>query len=345
MADEINPQAQAATEQSPTAAENTALSAVTAVDSQTNLNPVDEVQPDVEGLDAATYKELAEQFRDGRQPAAKAQEQPAAEEIQQPVQTDEAPKKPEDDNDLPDRIRLTQFSDVEKLALKLVRDSKDTDKPVSLAEAEQRAKAFYGIEAAKPAEQPPADTTPTTAEGLEAHIISLKERIKAAAKDVDTEAMFALQEEVDAAKDRLTKAREKAAEEGQQISSALQEVRAELRKEYPAFSDPKSPLSTKWAEISAQLEARNHPILSDPVEATRYITFLAAKAVGANSVQSAVAPSKPSAPAKLTPPIQPASGALRTVAPASQTGQIESQIDSVNTLADYERLKKEMLAA
>ena len=155
--------------------------------------------------------------------------------------------------------------------------------------------------------------------------------------------MAQLDEDMEAARDRLDAVREihQQREAGQQ--SALNEVRTQMRNEYAGFANPNSPLSLRWVEIHDRLAAANSPILNDSVEATRYITLLAANDVGEAPVSKSV-PSKPSAPAKFAPPIKPQSGAQRTVLPANQIGQIESRIDKVSNMAEYERLKKEMLA-
>jgi hypothetical protein len=378
MADQIDSQAKAATEPSPTTAagNNTDSQPVqTAAETTVNHqpNPTEAPDVDVAGMDAAAYADWKEKIARGELPEEKS---PAV--AQEPTSTDDPPtegktpegepakvetepteeaKKAEEEEDkslTPDRIRLTDLEEHERLAVKLFRDGKKSGKPISMAEAEKRARAAYGIP--DTTEQAPASTDnatpeqPTTATGLEAHIKSLRDQYRQAAKDVDTERMATIQEQIDTARDQLDAARESERAAEEQELTALNAAKTELREKYPDFAKKDSPLAKKWTEIHAKLEAEDHPILSKPAEATRYITFLAAEELGIQPVKKgATVPAKasPSTPAttqQKQPPVQPVSGAARTTTPTDATGQIEKRIADARTLDEYERLKNEMLS-
>lgn len=332
MADEIQEQAQAASEQSPTAAEQT-VTPPAAADANATLTTL---APDKEldGMDATAYAELLRNLATTPEPEAKAPatveevpaEQPTTEEVKEPEDTEE----PEV---LPERIRTNQFDEREKLALKIHRDMKKAGTPISFAEAEKRVNALYGGEApaTKTEEAAPENPTPEPSD-IEAQIADLKAAKKVAARDVDLEKVLEIDEQIEGLRNQLESARQAAAARQAETVSKFDQKKAELRATFPDFNDAHSALSKKWVELHD--EYANHPIMNDPVEAAEFLAYKAANALNIPIVKNAkAAPSIPTEPRRV--PVQPASGASRSSTPT--TGKTEAAIAALKSVEDYEQ--------
>jgi hypothetical protein len=305
MADEIQEQAQAASEQSPTATEQT-VTPPAAVDANATLTTL---APDKEldGMDATAYAELLRDLATTPAPEAEAPAPVEAVPAEQPTTEEEgkAHKEPEAPEILPERIRTSQFSEREKMVLKVHRDMREAGTPISLAEAESRVNALYGGEpAAKGEEAAPADPTPEPSD-IAAQIADLKAAKKAAARDVDLEKVLEIDEQIEGLREQLTAAERAAAARQAETTSKFDQKKAELRAMFPDFNDANSALSQKWAELHD--EYATHPIMNDPVEAAEFLAYKAASALKVPIVQNAkAAPSIPADPRRV--PVQPASG-------------------------------------
>ena len=323
MADEIIEQAQAASETSPMAAEQAAMPA--AADATATLTTL---APDkgLDGMDATAYAELLRELETAPEPEAQA---PApAEEVpaQQPTTEKETPEEI-----LPERIRTSQFDDREKMVLKIHRDMKKANTPITLAEAESRVNALYGEPATKTEEATPVNPTPEPSE-IRDQIADLKAQKKAAAKDVDLEKVLEIDEQIEGLRDQLTASEQATAARQAETTSKFDQKKTELRAMFPDFNDANSPLSKKWAELHD--EYAGHPIMNDPVEAAEFLAYKASAALKIPIVQNAkAAPSIPTDPRRV--PVQPASGAARSSTPT--TGKTEAAIASLNTVEDYEQ--------
>ena len=326
MADEIIEQAQAASEKSPTATEQT-VTPPAAVDANATLTTL---APDkgLDGMDATAYAELLRELETAPAPEAQAPA-PAAEVPAEQPTTEEEGETPEEV--LPERIRTNQFDAREQMTLKIHRDMKRAGTPISLAEAESRVNALYGDPATKTEEATPVNPTPEPSE-IRDQIADLKAQKKAAAKDVDLEKVLEIDEQIEGLRDQLTASEQATAARQTETTSKFDAKKAELRAMFPDFNDANSALSKKWAELHDEYAA--HPIMNDPVEAAEFLAFKASKALNIPIVQPAkAAPSIPADPRRV--PIQPASGALRTSTP--QIGKTESAIAALNTVEDYEQ--------
>ncbi len=351
MADQTQPPAQAADEQPPVAPATEQAPVLTdeqaAAESNANLNPEPEAnsQPTVEGMDAKTYAQMAKELREGGLPAEESPE-PVA-----PVQAQEPVKPAEDDEEGkgPKRIRLSSLDDMQAEAVILTRDMKNAGTPISLSEAETRVNAKYGIVPSKPADAPTDSALPPKAVEIQAKIAALQADEEAAANDVDTVKVLKIGREIRALEKQhdAALAEEQAAEqtEAQSVTARANEMR-EL---FPDFKDRNSKLSVEWERVHAEMQAANHPILANRADATEFITLKAAKNLGiaatkAKPASAKVIPSISPAVTRKAPPVQPASGASRTVTPAQSTGNLEGLIDGAKNLNEYQKVKELMLA-
>ena len=337
MATELDPQAQAATEPAATATE--AAPELPAAEPTPNLNnPAALSERDVEGLDARSYAEMMERVRNGEQVEAQAL----------PAEPVAAPKIIEE-QDTPERIRLSGFDERQQEAILLVRKAKAEGKTVSLSEAERRIAILHGDDPAQPNhEATPTEpaATPTVADMQAAHAQLLLDE-EAAGNDVDTSKLVKIGREIRAMERQIAGAQAAESQSAADEKAAILAGKARLRERYPDFADPNSALSLKWKEIHDRYVAANHPLLLDQVTAMQAITLQAADELNL-APKTAKAPAKPLSsspppPAKTKPPVLPASGAARTIPPASTTGQLEQQIDGVKNLRDYEKLKAQLL--
>lgn len=355
MADEIPPQAQAATEPSPTAGEQPVAPATeqTAPETNANLNPDPAAQAvPVEEMDAKAYAELERELIEHGLPEEQSPE-PAAPATPEPVKTEkvEQPKIPNEDDEetgtAPKRIRLTDLADAERETVALVRDMKKAGTPISFTEAEKRVHAKYGITDKQPeTAQSAATETPET---LQAKLDQLLKDEEQAANDVDSVRQLKVGREIRETEKALERARTEQERATQAAATALNERRAQMRELFPDFKDKNSALSKEWAAEHDRLQAINHPFLADPAEAVEFITLKVAKKLGISPVSPVKTPAK--APASISPtvtkpmpPVRPASGSQRTQTPTNATGQIEQMIDGAKSDADIRRLEKLVLA-
>jgi hypothetical protein len=269
----------------------------------------------------------------------------------------------DEDGKLPDRIRLTNFSEVEKLALQIKRTAEKAGKKMSLGEAEKNAMAMLGVTANPTAEgagdgAAAASTLPATLADTDAKIAELKaQRTKARTVDLDFELADKLDNEIDALREHKSTLRESEA----RAASAEQakydnEFNASTKKAgelYDFVKQPDSAAYKRMQEIDRQLEASDDPLHRSPNKPLKVAQMVAAemaiapRALGAKPAAGAVTkvtqPARPATTqAKTVPPVVAASGASRTSTSSTQGGELSQMIHSAKTPADLEAIRAKL---
>lgn len=260
---------------------------------------------------------------------------------------------------LPERIRLTNFSDVEKLALQLKRTAAKNGETITLAEAETRAKAALGIKD-QSAQTGAADTgKPKTVAEVDAKIAELKAaRTKARTEDLDFKEADRLDNEIDALREHKLTLREQTAEtaskEQAAYNKAFDAAEGQASGLYDFVKQAESEGFKRMAEIDRQLEANRDPLFNDPSKplviaqmvarelkiAPKSPTAAKPGATGKPVVTARPAVSTTVPPKKTVPPV--ASGASRTSTSTTQGDAVSKEIDQLRTPADLENFLAKM---
>lgn len=330
-----------------------------AASSPTPIQPEPAAQESVvlDGMDGNAYQDMVDQMRSlppvqtevptpepAEVPQADAQNEPAAEPTEEPV-TEPAPEPatPEEEEEaakVANRIRL-KGSDTDKALVNAANILVGTQ-GISFDEAWSRVNGRQ-TEAKAPEVEPEPAIQVAAPEAIQSEIEALRAERKTAAESADTVRMAEIEDEIDAAKDRLAESRTAQAAALQQANRAVLTSKETAQQFYPAIKDAKSALSQKWDEIHDRLNSLSDPLLSSP-DAPLRITQMAAAELGiapANpKAQGAPAPkASPSVPPPTTPKrplVQPAPGSARSSVPTNQTGQLEAKLAGIKSLEDYE---------
>lgn len=259
------------------------------------------------------------------------------------------------------RPRLGKLPPVMQEAIQLVRQKAEEGEQLTLAEAEKRVQAKYGLpETAAPA--PAAAAPGKSASEIKAQIESMEAEMEAAGKSADTEKIATLQRDLRKADRELQHAEQAEHQVAQSERNAFATAKKAVVNDYPQFKDAKSPLSVKYLELFDRYEAAGSDIMLLP--AGRQLALIAKEAAIELGIKPAggeppaaptaatPSPTVPQAPTSTLPinppvtrpPVMPASGANRTATPANQGAQLQQRIDSVKTMDEYEKLKTELLA-
>ncbi|MGH7956820.1 MAG: hypothetical protein ACREH8_07390, partial [Opitutaceae bacterium] len=198
------------------------------------------------------------------------EETPAATTETPPATTTAATTKKEGEEDpeekLPERIRLTNFSKVEKLALQLKRD----DPKLTLAEAEVRAKAALGIkDEVKSTEETTASALPATLKDTDAKINELRAlRTKAAKEDLDFAEVDRITNEIEGLQEHKSTLRmqeaEKASFERKAYDDAFDASEGKAAALYEFVRQPESAAFKRMAEVDLQLKENGDPLFDSP---------------------------------------------------------------------------------
>jgi hypothetical protein len=309
---------------------------------------------DLAGMDGNAYQDMVDQMRSlppveteeptpepSEVPQADAPNEPAAEETTQP-ETEPEPATTEEEDEaakVANRIRL-KGTDTDK-ALVNAANILVGAKGITFDEAWNRVNGRQA-EAKAPEVEPEPALQVAAPEAIQSEIDALRAERKNAAESADTVRMAEIEDEIDAAKDRLAESRAAKATALQQANRAVLTSKETAQQFYPAIKDPNSALSRKWDEIHDRLKALNDPLLDRP-DAPLRITQMAAAEEGiapANPKAGAPAPkaspSVPPTPTPKRPLVQPAPGSARSSVPTNQTGQLEAKLAGINSLEDYE---------
>jgi hypothetical protein len=308
-----------------------------------------------DGEIASTAAEGATETAAAAEGEPKGDEAKAAEGAQaQAAATDAATKEGEEEK-LPDRIRLTNFSKVEKLALTIKRENPN----LTLAEAEVKARDALGI--AAPDKSTAADgaapALPATLADVDAKIKELTaQRTKAFEDDLDFKAANRLTLEIEALKDhKLTlreQASQKASAEQAEYDAAFDAAQKKAAGLYDFVKQPDSAGFKRMAEIDRQLEANKDPLFDSP-DKPLVIAQMAAKelqiapksptakaAATTAAVKTVAAKPAVDASKKTVPPV--ASGASRTTTASTQGDGLAKKIVALRTPQDIENFLAEL---
>lgn len=279
------------------------------------------------------------------------------EETQPPTETD-PPTEPEAAEPEPPaeppkkdfRPRLNNLPEVEQEAIALRKQLKEQGQDVSLKECLSRVEAKYQTPAA--ADEPQMRTI----EQVEADITAKKAEKREAAKNLDTDKMLDIDDEIDALRKEVTQIERHQASQAEVQQNAFErEVaasRAQVTELYPIANQAGHAIHAKAEEIAARLDRTGNPLLAQS-DAPLRIYQMAANELGIAPIDPAhppepaatpAAPPKSSAPATPKPqavvqravgrpnPATPAPASARTTQPGPPT--ILSQ--PVRTRHDYE---------
>jgi hypothetical protein len=226
------------------------------------------------------------------------------------------------------RPRLSGLDDRQKEAILLVKELKDKGQTLSLAEAEARVNAKYGVtsHSEKQTEAAPPALTP---EDLKAQIDQLKADRRKAAADMDTLKIAEFSEQIEDLQMQYLDARESAKNADltaeQQFQQQVSESWAKTESVYPAAAD--HAIHAEAERIWAVMQEQKNPIISD-ADAPFKVYQMAANALGiapsSSSPKSSPAPTprpqavQQSAVVRRTNPQSPvASGGDRTTTPTT----------------------------
>lgn len=297
---------------------------------------------------------------EGEQPVETvAEETPATAETAPAVETPVEGEKPaaetadddEEDGDKPikNRVRITDFDDVAKLAIGLKKAAHKRGETITLAEAEKRAAAALGVNQSTAANGETAETTasvPTTVEATDAKIKELIAlRTKAFKDDLDFAAGDQLTNEIEALREHKLTLREKVAVETTKEQAAYHAAFDAAEKKANALYDfVKQPESAAWkrmAEIDAQLETNQDPLFNAPDKA------LVIAQMVARELQ--IAPKSPTAKTAAVKPVAKApavvvkktvlpvvGGESRTSTSTTQGGELTKKINGLRSPAEVE---------
>ena len=325
------------------------------------------VIPDIETLDAKGYEEVVKNLGtilpalkeiEGQQPP----EQPAGETpVEQPPAGEQPPvgEQPpagtppavEDDplpaaGELPNRVRVGTWTEQERKVIALRARNPD----MTLEDAMARVKA----ESAPDLNAPPP--LPTEDE-VNAEIAALKEQRKLAYANVELDKLGELDDQLDAARDKLTTVRETNRQLQEQARVQTQQTIAAARAKafatYPDAANPESPLVKRMIEIDTLMQEQGNPLYQDPNKVFK-LAQMAGNELGIvplDPSKKTSAPRVTAPPAAPARPVVPASGvrpqpqviapgSARTAIPsqASQKQNAEDKIDSIQTPEEYDAM-------
>jgi hypothetical protein len=261
-----------------------------------------------------------------------------------------AKKKQEDDEEegkLPNRIRISDFAEVDKLAITLKKAALKQGETITFAEAEKRAMAALGLkpETAKPSGEEADTGLPKTLAEVDAKIAELKlARSKARAEDLDFKAADRLDNEIDALKEHKSTLRaqteRQATAEQTAYNTAFDAAQGRAAGLYDFVKTPDSAGFKRMAEIDRQLEESKDPLFNaadKPLVIAQMVARELQIAPKSPTAGKPVVAAKPAASAqgkKTVPPV--ASGASRTTTATTQGAELSKKIDALRTPADLE---------
>lgn len=257
----------------------------------------------------------------------------------QAPEEEEAPEEPtQDDDEEPTgakkRQRLTFANDIDALAGQLYRQAQTKGSPISLGEAERRAKAALGIADEQPTHDAEAQAPEpvVSSDALAEQIAQLDKDLEAAIDDYDTNKAKELRAEIRKLEAERLEARDReAAAQGEQQSKFAEVWRAaedKIISAYPDMGVETSVMSKRSVEVMKMWRDLGDPRADDP-NAPVLIGNIVAAELGLAPGQRLGGPKPaqaktPPAPTRRGP--QPASGATGTTNPATSMSML---VDSV----------------
>lgn len=275
-------------------------------------------------------------------PAPEGSEAPPAEDASQanppaPEAEKDTPPASEDDTAQGKREfrpRLSSLDDRQKEAILLVKELKEKGESLSLAEAEARVNAKYGItsDSEKQTEAAPPAPTP---DDLKARIDQLKAVRRKAAEDMDTLKLAELSEQIEDLQLQFLEAREaaKAADltAEQQFQQQVAESRAKRDSVYPAAAEPNHAIHAEAERIWTAMQDQSNPLIFD-ADAPFKVYQMAANNLGIAPSSSSTKSSP--APTPRPQPVQQSAAVRRTnqQSPVASGGDRTSQPTTASSL-------------
>jgi hypothetical protein len=285
---------------------------------------------DVETLDAAGYyQQIAElEASLANLPKETDAEQTQTEEVEtEPNDEGEADDQsdiPLDEARLPERVRIGNWTEVERKAILLRQRNPD----MSLAEAMDRVspKSQVTEESAPEPQQLPSESD------LHAHLAELKSARASAFRDVELDKIPELDDQIDAAKDQISNLRVQKAQQQEQESSRFENTVSTSKNRavelYPDVTKAESPLVQKMIEIDARLKDSENPLYFSADKPLK-VAQMAANELGIPPRDPRQKPSSPKATTSSPQrtPVTPANGRPTTplIAPANARTSRPSQ--------------------
>ena len=168
------------------------------------------------------------------------------------------------------RPRLSNLDSRQQEAILLVKDLKDNGKDITLAEAERRVNAKYGItdaQADEAGKQQAEAAAIRTSDQIDAEIRAKQQAADTAAEELDVKTALSLQREITALeleKIRLASAEQaRAGQEEILFQDQVNRSRARAVEIYPVATEPNHPIHSKAEEIWQSLQATNNPMVND----------------------------------------------------------------------------------
>jgi hypothetical protein len=235
------------------------------------------------------------------------------------------------------QFRIRPTTEVDALALDIVKRAQVAGKPMSLADAVKKAQEILGE---SPSQTSVGQKSDPVAD-LEQKIRELRaERKKAMTEALDFEKAAELEEQIESLREQLfeaklaakTKAEESLSKEKAAFEKQVQQAEELAQQLYPDFSNKSSALYKKMLEIDAVMRETRNPILGNPKK-NLLIAQMAANELG-------IAPKTTISPAasvgKKTTPAPIASGRARTT--QKQTADDDIDVDSIKSEEDFEKV-------
>lgn len=265
------------------------------------------------------------------EPEPEAQAPEEEEPVAEPTQDDDE----EEPAELKRRQRLTFANEIDALAGQLYRQAQAKGEPISLSEAERRAKAAHGIAEEQPASQSPEAQAPEqqpTADALSAQIEQLDKDLEAAIDDYDTDKAKELRAEIRKLEAERLEAREReaaaATEQQTKFAEAWRSAEDKIIAAYPDMGVETSVMAQRSVEVMTHWRALGDPRADDP-NAPVLIGNIVAAELGLAPGQRLGGPKPaqtktPPAPTRKAP--QPASGATGTTHPATSMSMLVESV-------------------
>lgn len=258
----------------------------------------------------------------------------------------------------PPQYRWRPKSEVDALAMDIIKRSEKSGKEISLKDALAQAEAILKKDDSETGDEGVENDFPDTVTASETLLADLRaQRKQAFAKDLDFERAAELDEKIEALKDHIGSLKQaeilNRREQESRWNQTLEMSKAKAVELYPDVTDSESELVKKMVELDAILKETGNDLFYSPDKPLK-LAQMAANELG-------IAPKKPGAQAKtraavnkLTTssqpvkarPVQPASGAARTTQQNNQHGQFVVELDRVMDEESWrDALRKLKLAA
>lgn len=314
------------TQNEPEAGSDEAINAINDVDSWRNA---------VDSLPASTQVEPAEKSK--KTEGGIAPDEKPLDDAH--IQTEEDKKSASQDADKkPPQYRWRPKSEVDALAMDIIKRAEKSGKEIEMKEALAKAESILQTDNEAPKnDNEDANNFPETVAESETLLKDLRtQRKQAFVQELDFEKAADLDEKIEAIKDHIASvkdadvvAQQNAVTEWNQTLEASKSHAVET---YPDVTNADSELVKKMIEIDAQLEEDKNPLFHAPDKPFK-LAQMAANEIG-------IAPKRPGSPNKVVssqpaakarpaqPAIAPMSGATRTTQP-SNNGQFGVELDKV----------------